>query len=201
MDEEEKQKIENNNFITLLVFSSLFIIIYAIYLIPILKYIFKNCFRNKICVYWIDYTILIFSGIMFIIIYIINLALFELERKKERINNIIELSSNIYSTLIIVFLTIMCITIINSLFFDSIIACKLSYIMKKIKKIEEKNFIKLSEKLKELNVVNILKFRFTFFYNVIFFLVDIIYIVLVVLTYKDTDPIRFKGFLNLSSYY
>ena len=200
MDEEEKQKIENNNFITLLVFSSLFIIIYAIYLIPILKYIFKNCIRNKICVYWIDYTILIFSGIMFIIIYIINLALFELERKKERINNIIELSSNIYSTLIIVFLTIMCITIINSLFFDSIIACKLSYIMKKIKKIEEKNFIKLSEKLKELNVVNILKFRFTFFYNVIFLIVDIIYIVLVVLTYKDTDPIRFKGFLNLSSY-
>ena len=168
MNEEEKQKIDNDNFIAILLFSSLFIIIYAIYLIPILKYIFKNCLKNKICVYWIDYTILIFSGIMFIIIYIINLALFKLERKKERINNIIELSSNIYSTLIIVFLTIMCVTIINSLFFDSIIACKLSYIMNKIKKIEEKNFIILSEKLKEANVINILKFRFTFFYNVIF---------------------------------
>ena len=200
MNEEEKQKIDNDNFIAILLFSSLFIIIYAIYLIPILRYIFKNCLKNKICVYWIDYTILIFSGIMFIIIYIINLALFKLERKKERINNIIELSSNIYSTLIIVFLTIMCVTIINSLFFDSIIACKLSYIMNKIKKIEEKNFIILSEKLKEANVINILKFRFTFFYNVIFFIVDIIYIVLVILTYKDTNPIRFKGYLNLNSY-
>ena len=114
-NEKEKDKIDHdNNYLVILLFSSIFIIIYAIYLIPILKYIFQNCLRNKICVYWIDYSVLIFSGIMFIIIYIINLALFDIQKEGERINNINELSSNIYSLLIIVFLTIMCVTIINS---------------------------------------------------------------------------------------
>ena len=200
-NEKEKDKIDHdNNYLVILLFSSIFIIIYAIYLIPILKYIFQNCLRNKICVYWIDYSVLIFSGIMFIIIYIINLALFNIQKEGERINNINELSSNIYSLLIIVFLTIMCVTIINSLFFDSIIACKLSNIMNKIKKIEEQNFFKLSDKLKEANVVDILKFRFTFFYNAIFFIIDIVYIVLVIMAYKDIEITRFKGYINLRSF-
>ena len=203
MNEEENDKdkiVHDTNYFFILLFSSIFIIIYVIYLIPILKYIFKNCLRNKICVYWIDYTILIFSGIMFIIIYIINLAKFDIEKGGKRINTINELSSNIYSTLIIVFLTIMCVTIINSLFLDSIIACKLSNIMNKIKKIQEQNFFELSEKLKGANVVNILKFRFTFFYNIVFFIIDIVYIVLVTIAYKDTEITRFKGYINLRSF-
>ena len=192
--------ISNNSFPVIILFSSIFIIIYLIYLIIILKYIFKNCIRNKICVYWIDYSILIFSGIMFIIIYIINLAIFGFHNIRHAINTIYDLSSDIYSTLIIIFLIIMCITIINSLLFDSILACKLSYAMNKIKKIEEKDFGFLSEKLKEVNVVDILKFKFTFPYHLTFIIIDIIYIVLAVLLYKDTNIDNFDNFLNLRSY-
>ena len=60
----------------------------------------------------------------------------------------------------------MCLTIKGSLLFDSIIACKLSYKMNKIKKIDDTDYVSLSEKLKNINIVNMLTFKFRFNYYV-----------------------------------
>ena len=201
VNKEEEQIIRDDNFIAIMLFSFIFIIIYSVYLAPILFYIFKNCCRKKICVYWIDYTLLILSGIIFIIIYIINLTSKYINNNKIRINHIPDLASDTISTLIIVFLTLMCVTIINSLLFDSILASTLSYKMNKIIKIKEKNLIRLSEQLKDVNVVNILQIKYTCKYNIIFIIIDVAYVVLVFLAYGDLDIERFKGIYNLNYYY
>ena len=190
MDNDNQIDFKETNCVFILLFSSLFIIIYLLYLIPTLTYIFKNCLKNKICVYWIDYTLLIFSGIIFIIIYIVNIT----SVNQKKINNLKVLSSDEMTISILVFLILMCVTVINGLFFDSIIAGRLSYIMNKMKKIEETDFFLLADKLKEINIVNILKFKFTFFYFLIFLIVDITYIVLVILLYKDVYDEKIAGF-------
>ena len=191
--DEEKKDNEKGHYISIFTFSALFIFLYFIYLIPILIYIFKNCCRKKICVYWIDYTILIFSSISFIVFYFIKLSKYD-----ERINSIYLLSSDLFSNFIIAFLTIMHITIVNSLCFDSILACKLSYLMNKIKKIDEKNIECLSDKLREIKVVDILKFKFNFYYNATFLAINIIYITLTLLSFKETDVNSFKKEINLN---
>ena len=190
MDNDNQIDFKETNCVFILLFSSLFIIIYLLYLIPTLTYIFKNCLKNKICVYWIDYTLLIFSGIIFIIIYIVNIT----SVNQKKINNLKVLSSDEMTISILVFLILMCVTVINGLFFDSIIAGRLSYIMNKMKKIEETDFFLLADKLKEINIVNILKFKFTFFYFLIFLIVDITYIVLVILLHQDLYDKNVVGF-------
>ena len=200
-DEDINESIDYDNYISIMLFSSIFIFIYIIYLIAILKYILKNCLKNKICVYWIDYSVLIFLGIAFIITYIVNTVLLKKDKKIIRINNLKELSEDSLSLMIIVLLTLMCVTIINSLLFDSINACKLSYKMNKIKKIKETDFLLLSEKLKEINVVNIIKFKYTFWYNLIFFIVDILYSVLFILSFKDIYENNFINEINFHKFF
>jgi len=178
------------NCASILIFSSIFIIIYLIYLIPTLLYIFNNIRNNKICVYWIDYTLLIISGIVFIMLYIFNITL----NGGTKINSLKDLSSNEMTLSLFVFLILMCITLVNDLFFDSIIAGRLSYIMNKIKKVEETDFFLLADKLKEIKVVNILKFKVTFPYFLFIFIVDIIYIVFIILLYKDLKRENFGNF-------
>ena len=122
----------------------------------------------------------------------------KLSKYDERINSIYLLSSDLFSNFIIAFLTIMHVTIVNSLCFDSILACKLSYLMNKIKKIDEKNIELLSEKLRELKVVDILKFKFNFYYNAIFLAINIIYITLTLLSFKEIDVNSFEKEINLN---
>ena len=153
-----------NEKIILLICSAVFIIIYIIYLFPILIYIFKKCLKNKLCVYWIDYSFLIASGIIFIFTFIIKLIKETLEDNQQYIKY--EVSKNLYYILIKVSLNLMCLTIMGSLLFDSIIACKLSYKMNKIKKIDDTDYVSLSEKLKNINIVNMLTFKFRFNYYV-----------------------------------
>ena len=171
-----------NEKVFLLVGSAVFITIYIIYLIPILIYIFKNCLKNKLCVYWIDYSFLIASGIIFIITFIVKLVKETIEDNKQNIEYK-DLSKNIYYILAKGSLNLMCFTIISSLCFDSIIACKLSYKMNKIKKIVDTDYISLSEKLKNINIVNILTFKFRFTFYVFSFSIIIIFTVLVFLCY------------------
>ncbi len=114
-----------NEKIILLICSAVFIIIYIIYLFPILIYIFKKCLKNKLCVYWIDYSFLIASGIIFIFTFIIKLIKETLEDNQQYIKY--EVSKNLYYILIKVYLNLMCLTIKGSLLFDSIIVVYLHY--------------------------------------------------------------------------
>ena len=184
-----------NEKIILLVCSSVFITIYAIYLIPILVYIFKNILSKKLCVYWIDYSFLIASGIIFIITFIIKLAKETVEEKMQNIPYKELITNNVYYIMSKTSLNFMCLTIISSLFFDSIIACKLSYKMNKIKKINDTDYISLSEKLKKINIVNILTFKFGFKFNFYFFSIPFIIIctILVILCYFRIFSIGFQS--------
>jgi small-conductance mechanosensitive channel len=147
MKENEKEKNEDIIMYTTIII--LFFIIYIIYLSIIIKYITNNYHRKKLCVFWIDYCILTFAAIIFMIIYVINL----IANGTGRIDSITCLKKRIFPITIIISLAMLVYTIINSLIFDTITAFQLSFKMNKIKKIEEKedDFFALAEKFKNIN--------------------------------------------------
>ena len=187
---------DENTFFLIIVISIVLIILFLVYLSFIITYIIKNYHTKQLCVFWFDYCLLIFTGIIFIIIYVINLIY-----NRKRINNPIDLSNNFFSIAIILSLTTMCVTIIGSLFFDSIAAIKLSKKMNDLKKITETEFYEVPQKFKDIKIINILKMKNNFIYYTIFTIINIIYIVLCYLAYRDTNIDRFNGYLNLYSYF
>ena len=148
---DDNPDMNNKDKIALFVCSFFFMFIYFIYLIPILIYLINNR-KRKLCVYWIDYSSLVLSGIIFIITFIVKL-ISEPDRENIKFEKI---SKNTYYIIVTLFLILMCLFLIKALFFDSIIACKLSYRMNKIKKIDDVDYISLKEKLKNIHIVNIL---------------------------------------------
>ena len=187
---------DENTFFLIIVISIVLIILFLVYLSFIITYIIKNYHTKQLCVFWFDYCLLIFTGIIFIIIYAINLIY-----NRKRINNPIDLSNNFFSIAIILSLTTMCVTIIGSLFFDSIAAFKLSKKMNDLRKITETEFYEVPQKFKDIKIINILKMKNNFIYYAIFTIINIIYIVLCYLAYRDTNIDRFNGYLNLYSYF
>ena len=187
---------DENTFFLIIVISIVLIILFLVYLSFIITYIIKNYHTKQLCVFWFDYCLLIFTGIIFIIIYVINLIY-----NRKRINNPIDLSNNFFSIAIILSLTTMCVTIIGSLFFDSIAAFKLSKKMNDLRKITETEFYEVPQKFKDIKIINILKMKNNFIYYTIFTIINIIYIVLCYLAYRDTNIDRFNGYLNLYSYF
>ena len=192
---------DRKNFIILILFSSIFMIIYMTYLSLVVKYIIKNYHRKKLCVFWVEYSLLILNGIIFIMIYIINSIYIHIYKDNSRIDNPTNLSKSSISISIIVFLTSMCVTIICCLLFDSIIAIQLSLKMEKMKKINDKDLTAVSEKIKNVNLNNILKMKYTYKYYFLFSLIIILYIVLCILAYRDTNIKRFDGIWNLYGYF
>ena len=194
---------DKNNFYVLLFFSFIFIIIYLFYLFLIITYIIKYYHRKKLCVYWIDYCLLNFTGFIFVIIFTSNLIynLKNINNDEIRIKNPIDLSNNIFSLFLILSLNLMCVTIIVSLLFDSLIAIKLSIKLNKIKKITEKDILVVSEKLKKIKINNILNFKNTIKYYIIFLIVILIYSFLCFLAYTDTNVKRFDSKLTLYNYF
>ena len=191
-------------YITIMIFSLIFIILYIIYISLVITYIIKNYHTKKLCVLWIDYCILLLTAILFIILYISNLIYhytYPGGIKNIRIDNPKDLSGNLFTILIISSLVILCISIISSLFFDTITAIQLSLKMVKIKKIVEKDFLALSDKFKNINIVNILKIEYTYKYYIIFGVINIIYLILFFLAYTDLEPKRIDGILNLYGYF
>jgi len=186
------------NIITLIIFSILFVIIYLIYLSFVIIYVIKNYHSKKLCIFWVDYFILISIAVLFIIIYIFNNLILELRKEEHFLS---ELFNNNFTIVLIGSLIIMCVTIINSLLFDSITAIKLSWKMNKIKKINEKDFLALSGKFKDINIVNILKMNYMYKYYLIFIIVIIIYSILFVILYKDDNPKNIDSFFSLYNYF
>ena len=185
------------NIISLMIFSIVFVIIYLIYLSFVIIYVIKNYHSKKLCIFWVDYFILISIAVLFIIIYIFYNLTNELVTK----DCLSKLFNSNVSIALIGSLIIMCVTIINSLLFDSITAIKLSWKMNKIKKINDKEFFTLSEKFKDINIVNILKMNYMYNYYIIFSIVIIIYSILFVILYKDDNPKNIDSFFNLYNYF
>lgn len=196
---------DNNNYCILMIFSSLFILLYIRYLFLVIEYIIKNYHTKKLCVFWIDYCILIVIGILFIIIYIINLIILNFKDNKNdnniRISIPLELSKDPFSILLIASLTTMCYTIINSLLFDAITAFQLSLKMNKIKKVVEMDLFAVSEKFKNININNILKMEYTYKYYIIFSIVNILLVGLMIFLYIDTDRDHFDSIFSLYNYF
>ena len=184
-------------FFLIIIISIILILLFLVYLSFIIYYIIKNYHTKQLCVFWFDYCLLIFTGIIFIIIY----AIYLLSNYNERIRNPIHLSNNFFSISIILSLTTMCVTIIGSLFFDAIAAFKLSKKMNDIKNISEIEFNEVPKKFKDIKIINILKMKNNFIYYIIFAIINIIYIILCYLAYRDTNIERFNGYLNLYSYF
>ena len=91
MKENDFDNYDKNTFILILVFSGISIILFLIYLSLVITYIIKNYHTKKLCIYWLDYCCLIFTGIIFIIIYLINIL-----KNSKRVNNPIKISKNYF---------------------------------------------------------------------------------------------------------
>ena len=120
---------------------------------------------------------------------------------KQRINNPILLSKNIFSILIITSLCIMCFTIIDTLLFDSITAILLSFKMNKLKSIKTKDLMQVTQKCKNINIIDILKIKTHYIYYIIFPVINTFFIILAILAFMDTDISHFDGIFNLKSYF
>ena len=186
------------NILTLIIFSILFVIIYLIYFSLVIFYVIKNYHSRKLCIFWIDYFILISIAVLFIIIYIFNNLINEPIKEEYYLSNLFDNNSTVA---LIGSLIIMCVTIINSFLFDSITAIKLSWKMNKIKKIDDKDFLALSEKFKDIKIVNILKMNYMYKYYIIFSIVILIYSILFIILYKDDEPEKINSFFNLYNYF
>ena len=186
------------NILTLMIFSILFVIIYLIYFSLVIFYVIKNYHSRKLCIFWIDYFILISIAVLFIIIYIFNNLINEPIKEEYYLSNLFDNNSTVA---LIGSLIIMCVTIINSFLFDSITAIKLSWKMNKIKKIDDKDFLALSEKFKDIKIVNILKMNYMYKYYIIFSIVILIYSILFIILYKDDEPEKINSFFNLYNYF
>ena len=199
--DDEFEHYDIKNFYYLVIFSVIFIVLYIFYLSLIIIYIIRNFHTKKICIYWIDYCILTFSGIIFIIFFLFNLINKKGSNEINRENDLKKLSTSFFSNSIIYSLTFMCTRIIGSLFFDGITALQLSLKMNQIAKIVETDFLAVSEKFKNIKINNILKIKNIYIYYIIFGLIDLIYIILCILAYRDLNIKRFDGPFNLYYYF
>ena len=191
------EKYDDINYYLIIFFSLIFILLYIIYLSVVIMYILKYYHTKKLCIFWVDYCCLIFTGILFIFIYNINLIL----NNKDRIDNPLALSKNFYSNAIILSLTSMCLTIIGSLLLDSITALTISSKINDIKKINEMDIFALSQRFKKIKFNNILRMNYAYKYYILFIIIYLVYMILCFLTYRETNEDRFDGIFNLHYYF
>ena len=196
-DNEKAENYDKINFLLIIIFSLLSLLIYIVYLSIIITYIIKYYHTKKLSIFWINYCYLIFTGMIFIISYIINL----LFNNFTRIDNINDLSNDFFVNIIMLSLTFMISTIIGSFLFDAITAFKLSSKINEIKRIIETELLAVSDKFKNINITNILKMKYTCKYYTIFSLINIILIVLCFLSYRFTNNNNYNNILNFSFFF
>ena len=163
----EQNEIGNkNDYYAILVFTTICTVLFLVYLSLVIFYIIKNYHKKKLCIFWIDYCSLIFGGILFTIIYLLQ---FFFHGIKNRIDDLTELSKEFFAPALIISLSFMCFTLTSTLLFDAIMGIRLSIKMNKMKKVNDLDLIFLSEKLNKIDYVDILKMKshhiYYFFYN------------------------------------
>ena len=73
--------------------------------------------------------------------------------------------------------------------------------MNKLKSIKSKNLMQVTQKCKNINIIDILKMKTHYIYYIVFFLINTCFIILAILGFMDTDISRFDGILNLKGYF
>ena len=198
MDGNGKDSKDDYHHYLLLICTLISIILFLVYLSGVLYYIIKNYKKKKLCVFWIDYISLIFGAIYFTFVYLIYLFGYSEEKRNP---NPKKLPDDFYPPAVVMSLSLMCFTLIGTLFFDAIMAIRLSIKMRKMKLINELDLFSLSEKLNNIDYADILQMKSHHIYNIVFGVINIALIILEILTYIDLNPERYKKKLNLDSFF
>jgi len=206
MDENENNN-RNKYKLLILIFTIIFIAIFLFYLCLVIIYIIRNIHTKKLCIFWIDYCLLMVSSILFTSFYLINII--PINPKNAIEIRLSELKKDFGAPSIVLSLSFVCFNLIAALLFDAITAVRLSIKMKKMKSINIMDLKTLSDELNKIDYVDILKMQSHHYYTLIFLIINIILIIIETLAYTDLDPDKFgspwnlKGFFNylLRSYH
>ena len=182
----------------IIVFTIVFIIIFIFYLFLVIIYIITNYKEKKLCVFWIDYCVLMFGSILFTSFYLINIWFSPINIEKLSLS---ELNKKFFPPAIVISLSFVCFTLIATLLFDAITAVRIAIKMNKMKSIKIMDLINLSEEFNKIDYVDILKMKSHHYYSLFFFIINVILITIEVLAYKDLDPGKFDTPFNLQGFF
>ena len=182
----------------IIVFTIVFIIIFIFYLVSVIIYIITNYKEKKLCVFWIDYCVLMFGSILFTSFYLINIWFAPINIEKLSLS---ELNKKFFPPAIVISLSFVCFTLIATLLFDAIIAVRIAIKMNKMKSIKIMDLKNLSEEFNKIDYVDILKMKSHHYYSLFFFIINIILITIEVLAYTDLDPDKFGTLFNLQGFF
>ena len=195
MNTDESINYDNKIYISILLLSISSFIIFLIYFISIISYIRQNYRTKKITLLWINYSIINFTVILFLFLYILKL----ISEKKERDINPDELSSNFFSVIIYICIIFLIYSIINGLIFDFIKIFETYHKIKKLSKLKVKEAKYLELNLKEIKLQNIFNQNTFFTTFIIFNIIHIGFLILYIFAYLDTNINRTKGFFTINS--
>jgi hypothetical protein len=195
MNTDDSINYDNKIYISILLLSISSFIIFLIYFISIISYIRQNYRTKKITLLWINYSIINFTVILFLFLYILKL----ISEKKERDINPDELSSNFFSVIINICIIFLIYSIINGLIFDFIKIFETYYKIKKLSKIKVKEAKYLELNLKGIKLQNIFNENTFFTTFIIFNIIHLGFLILYILGYLDTNINRTKGFFSINS--
>ena len=195
MDINDSENYDKKLYISILIFSIIFFILFLLYFISIILYLKRNYHTKKITLFWINYSIINIVLLLFLGLYILKLLI----EQEERENNPYLLSSDFFSVIINIFLIMFIYSIISNLIFDFISVFIAYDKLKKLSliKTKESNYLDL----RDIKLQNI--FNEDYFY-MIFIVVNIAHIGLVflfILAYIDTNIIRTNGFFSINNFF
>lgn len=190
---QENELYDLLNYISILFILIIFLSFCLIYSLSIFSYIKEN-FNNNITALWIDYLITIFIGILFSIIYLLTL----LFNKTERIYCLEEIYSNELFISSNSFLFLFFYSVINNSIFNIIKSFELTYKIIKLQKIDNNNIDSLTEKLKEINVMEIINPKLHNYYLIALNSVNAISIIFFIIIYTNINIQN--DFLSVNKY-
>ena len=195
MDINDSENYDKKLYISILIFSIIFFILFLLYFISIILYLKRNYHTKKITLFWINYSIINIVLLLFLGLYILKLLI----EQEERENNPYLLSSDFFSVIINIFLIMFIYSIISNLIFDFISVFIAYDKLKKLSQIKTKESNYLD--LRDIKLQNI--FNEDYFY-MIFIVINIVHIGLVflfILAYIDTNIIRTNGFFSINNFF
>ena len=189
----------------ILIFTIIFLILFLFYLSLVIVYIIKNYHKKKLCVFWIDYCVLLLGALFFIFVYLAFLIFryekYENRQDKHKYPSLAKLKNKFYPPAIVMSLSFLCYTLIATLLFDGITAIRLSIKMIKMKAINDMDLNVLSEKLNSIDYVDILKMKLHHIYNFVFYIINLFLIGLEIYAYIDLNPNNYGTPWNLQGFF
>ena len=162
------EKSNRNNYIIIFLFTSISTVLFLIYLYQIIKYILSSYKTKKLSILWLQYLTTFILYIIFIIVYIIYIF----SEPSENIIIFNEEQNPTYIILLTAILVANSFNIVNNLIYDSIVSCKISLSLYKMKNMNVLNYQSLLFKLKEIET-NFFDKKKNIIIYIIFLFIDI----------------------------